>query len=227
MKKPRRLTAIGLLLGVIGVWMASAGAPAASAESNPIDAILDRVEKRYSGEGFGADFLQESTIKAMQITDFARGKVYVKYPGMMRWEYQEPEPQIIITDGIKLWIYRPEEKQVMTGSAPTFFRDGKGASFLSDIKILREKFDIAMDTTAEELFYRISLYPREKNLEVSEIRLAVDKETYTIARVVTVNQYGDETHIELINHRFNVKLDDSMFSFEIPPGVDVLKIDEQ
>lgn len=202
--------------------------PAGAAEkSSSIDDILDRVENRYSGDGFRADFLQESTIKAMKITDFARGQVFVKYPGKMRWEYQEPEPQIIITDGIKLWMYRPEDNQVMTGGAPAFFRDGKGASFLSNIKIIREKFNIAMDTTATELFYRFTLFPREKSLDITEIRLAIDKKDYTIARIVTINQYGDDTHIEMINHRFNVDLDATLFSFDVPAGVDELKLDEQ
>jgi len=26
---------------------------------------------------------------------------------MMRWEYEKPERQVIITDGKKLWIFRP------------------------------------------------------------------------------------------------------------------------
>ena len=67
--------------------------PAAlSADSMPpLDTILKELEKRYTGSQFSADFLQESTIKAMEITDFASGRVYVRYPGMMRWEYEKPE----------------------------------------------------------------------------------------------------------------------------------------
>ena len=217
------------LVLVFLLWMSTAFASVAKAAemSLSLDEILKRVENRYSGRGFTADFLQESTIKAMKITDFARGKVFVKYPGQMRWEYQEPEPQIIITDGIKLWIYRPEDNQVMTGGAPAFFRDGKGASFLSDVKIIREKFNIAMDTTAEELYYRFTLFPREKTLDITEIRMAVDKKNFTIVRIVTINQYDDATHIELLNHRFDAQLDNSLFSFIVPEGVDELKIDEQ
>lgn len=220
---------IAAMMLLVLLWGPTPAAPplGAAGESPSLDEVLDRVEKRYSGDGFRADFLQESTIKAMKITDFARGQVFVKYPGKMRWEYQEPEPQIIITDGISLWMYRPEDNQVVTGGAPAFFRDGKGASFLSDIKIIREKFNIAMDTTAEELFYRFTLFPREKSLDITEIRLAIDKKDYTIARIVTINQYGDETHIEMINHRFNVILEPSLFSFEVPEGVDELKIDEK
>jgi outer membrane lipoprotein carrier protein len=102
-----------------------------------LEQILDRVEKRYTDKSFKAEFAQESTLKAMDITDFASGKIFVRYPGMMRWEYEKPEKQIIVTDGHKLWIYRPADNQVTTGSAPAFFGDGTGASCLSDIKLIR------------------------------------------------------------------------------------------
>ena len=191
-----------------------------------LDQILDRVEQRYTGKGFKADFVQESTLKAMDITDVASGKVFVRYPGMMRWEYEKPQKQVIITDGHKLWIHRPEDNQVMTGNAPVFFRDGKGASFLSDIKLIRQKFKITLESSKNDSFYELKLLPLEKTFDVSDIRLSVTKTTFTVNRVVTVNSYEDENRIEFINHQFSVALDDSLFSFEIPKGADVLQIDE-
>jgi outer membrane lipoprotein carrier protein len=191
-----------------------------------LEQILDRLEQHYTGKSFTAEFSQESTLKAMDITDFATGKVYVRYPGMMRWEYEKPEKQIIITDGYKLWIYRPADNQVMTGSAPAFFSDGKGASFLSDIKLIRKKFDILLLQSKDDFFYELELKPLEKTLDVDDIRISVTKNTFTVIRVITYNSYGDENRIELINHKFDVKLDDSLFSFAIPPGADVLQIDK-
>ena len=194
-----------------------------------VDQILDRVEKRYTNSKFSADFIQKSTLKAMNITDLATGKVYIKYPGMMRWEYEKPDRQIIITDADRLWIYRPEDNQVMTGKAPTFFGDGKGASFLSDIRLIRQKFDISLEQGGQaenDLFYHLKLIPREKTLDISEIRLMVSRQTFNVLQVMTINFYGDETRIDLINFAFGVDLDDSLFSFTIPPGVDVLQIDE-
>jgi len=191
-----------------------------------LEQILDRLEQHYTGKSFTAEFGQESTVKAMDITDFATGKMYVRYPGMMRWEYEKPEKQIIITDGRKLWIYRPDDNQVMTGSAPAFFSDGKGASFLSDIKLIRKKFNISMEKSKDDYFYELKLQPLEKTLDVDDIRISVTKNTFTVIRVITYNSYGDENRIELINHKFNVKLDDALFSFDIPPGADVLEIDK-
>jgi outer membrane lipoprotein carrier protein len=191
-----------------------------------LEQILDRVEKHYTGKSFQAEFIQESTIKAMDIVDFASGIIFVRYPGMMRWEYEKPEKQVIITDAKKLWIYRPDDNQVMTGSAPAFFSDGKGASFLSDINLVRRKFNISLEPSKESFFYELKLQPIEKTLDVNDIRLSVTKKTFTVIRIITYNSYGDENRIELINHRFNVDLDNKLFSFDIPPGVDILQIEE-
>ena len=203
----------------------------AASDTDPltVDQILEQVEKKYTDSKFAADFIQKSTIKAMNITDMATGKVYIKYPGMMRWEYEKPDQQIIITDGDKLWVYRPQDNQVMTGQAPTFFRDGKGASFLSDIRLIRQKFDISLEQGPPEesdLFHHLKLVPREKTLDISEIRLMVSRQTFNVLQVMTLNFYGDETRIDLINFAFDVDMDDSLFSFTIPEGVDVVQIDE-
>ena len=200
---------------------------ALAAEPNlTLEQILDRVEKHYTGKSFEAEFIQESTIKAMDIIDFASGKIFVRYPGRMRWEYEKPEKQIIISDGHKLWIYRPADNQVMTGSAPAFFSDGKGASLLSDIKLVRKKFKISLENSKEDFFYELKLQPLEKKLDVTDIRLSVTKNTFTVIRIITYNSYGDENRIEFTNHQFDVKLDESLFSFKIPPGADVLQLDD-
>jgi outer membrane lipoprotein carrier protein len=200
---------------------------AGAQESNlSLEKILARLETRYAGSSFSADFNQESTIKAMDITDVASGKVYIKYPGMMRWEYETPDRRLYITDGRKLWVYLPADNQVQIGNAPEFFRDGKGASFLSDITLIRQKFDISLLTPPSDLFYELKLVPLEKTLDVTDIRLAISKNTFTVARVTTYNFSGDETRIDLLNSKFNLKLDDSLFSFKIPKGADVLQMDE-
>lgn len=218
-------TVIAIILGLM--FSTDLTLKTAAAESDlKLEQILDRMEAQYTDKSFKAEFSQESTLKAMGITDFAAGKVYVRYPGMMRWEYEKPEKQVIITDAKKLWIYRPADNQVMTGSAPAFFSDGKGASFLSDIKLIRQKFKISLEQSKDIFFYELKLQPSEKTLDVTDIRLSVTKNTFTVIRIVTYNSYGDENRIELINHQFSVKLDNQLFSFDIPPGTDVLQIDE-
>ena len=226
MKNKRIQTSRILVKSLILIPFISVNFSYAAETELTLEQILDRVEKNYAGQSFQAGFIQESTIKAMDIVDFASGKIFVRYPGMMRWEYEKPEEQIIITDGHKLWIYRPTDNQVLTGSAPAFFSDGKGASFLSDIKLIRQKFKISLENSKEDFFYELKLQPLEKKLDVVDIRLSVTKNTFTVIRIITYNSYADENRIEFVNHQFNVKLDESLFSFKIPPGADVVQLDE-
>jgi outer membrane lipoprotein carrier protein len=218
-----------VLLGALLAFAPAGVAPlhAASGENlPPVEYVLKELEKRYTGSQYSAEFLQESTIKTMEITDFAQGRLYVRHPGMMRWEYQKPERQVIVTDGRQLWIFRPQDNLVMTGSAPAFFRDGKGASFLSDIGLIRKKFQIAMARAEGEYLYELRMTPIEQTISIAEVRLFVTPRSYNIVRIVTMSPYGDDTRIDIINPQFNVTLEPSLFSFDIPPGADVQKIDE-
>ena len=192
-----------------------------------LEDIIEKIEKRYSGEGFSANFSQTSTLKAMQITDSANGNAFFKRPGKMRWEYQTPARQTIVTDNQTLWIFRPDDNQVMIGKAPSFFEGGKGFSFLSDMDSIQQKFSIALEKKTGDDYYELKLLPREKAFDVSVVYLSVSTRTFDVVKIVTVNSYGDETRIVFADIQFRNKIDDSMFSFKIPEGVEVLNLDEQ
>jgi len=188
------------------------------------DDVITKIENRYSVPGFSARFIQESTLKAMDITDVATGKMFVKRPGMMRWEYEKPEKQVVITDGENLWIYRPGDNQVMVGKAPEFFGTGKGATFLSDIRIIRRNFYVSI-IKDKDGYILLDLLPKQKKADVARIYISISKKDYEISRIGINNSYGDETVIDLIESQF-VTSPDSAFSFKIPKGAEVIKIDE-
>ncbi|RPH48409.1 MAG: outer membrane lipoprotein carrier protein LolA [Desulfobacteraceae bacterium] len=188
------------------------------------DEIITKVENRYSVPGFTARFIQESTLKAMDITDVAAGKIFVKRPGMMRWEYEKPEKQLVITDGENLWIYRPDINQVMAGKAPEFFGTGKGASFLSDIRIVRRNFSVSLKKNKEDYFI-LRLLPKEKRADLAEVFLSVSKRSFEISRIGIYNAYGDETVIDLLDSKF-VDSPGSIFTFKIPEGAEIIRIGE-
>lgn len=201
--------------------------PAAAADDAAlIQKILGGIEKRYAGKGFHAKFFQESMLKAMMISDTAEGRLIVKRPGKMRWEYLIPDEQTIITDGKSMWIYRPADKQVMVGKAPEFFSGGKGAGFLSDIQQIRKSFDVQLQTSKSPDHFRLRLLPKTPTAELADVILSVNRSDYLVQQVLTYNSYGDETRIEFSDYRFNQNPKDSLFTFIIPDGIDVVQIDQ-
>lgn len=187
--------------------------------------IIKKLEKRYNTADFSARFSQESALKALDIKDTASGKVWFKHPGMMQWEYEQPEKYAIISDGKTLWIFRPEDNQVVIGDAMTYFGNGKGASFLSNFNLVQDTYTVTVAKPASSDQYALKLVPRKKQMDLAAILLNIDKKTYEIKSVVTINAYGDETRIEFSDLVFE-PLDASLFNFQIPTGAEVLKMDE-
>lgn len=191
-----------------------------------LDSILSRVERQYDINDFSVRFFQTSTLKAMEIQETASGKLQVKRPGMMRWDYEKPDKQIIVSDGTHLWVYRPEDNQVLVGRAPSFFGEGKGAGFLSDIKSVRKNFSITMEKKEGGKSYRLKLVPKNQTQDLSRVFLEVSPDTFEVMEVITYNLYDDETRIELTDYSYNENLGDDIFRFEIPDGTDVIQMDQ-
>jgi outer membrane lipoprotein carrier protein len=166
-------------------------------------------------------------LAAMDISDMASGKVLMKQGGKMRWEYETPEIQIIITNGSDLWIYRPQDHQVMIGKAPNLFGDSKGVGFLSDIRQIRKYFTISLESTKEKAFSTLKLIPKKNRPDLAEILLSVDPETFLVEKIITRNPYKDETRITLSEYRFGLHLNESLFTFIIPKNADILHMDEE
>jgi len=211
---------------MIFAWgMLSVVSPSASS-SLSLDAILTQVEQRYDINDFSVRFFQTATLKAMEIQETASGKLQVKRPGMMRWDYEKPDKQIIVSDGTHLWVYRPEDNQVLVGRAPSFFGEGKGAGFLSDIKSVRKNFSITLENKEGEKSYRLKLVPNNQTQDLSRVFLVVSPDTFEVMEVITYNPYDDETRIELTDYSYDRNLGDDVFRFEIPDGTDVIKMDQ-
>jgi len=199
---------------------------AGDAQLTRLQEILDGIDRRYAGPGFSATFYQSSTLKALGVTDTAAGRLTVKRPDKMLWIYDSPESQTIVTDGARLWIYRPSVNQVMLGAAPSFFRDGKGASFLTDTRHIRDQFHVSQVPATEPGTLRLQLIPRTPQGDIARILVSVAADTKTVVEIITINTHDDETRIALSGIVFEDSLPDALFTFTIPDGTDVVRLDE-
>lgn len=185
--------------------------------------LLTALEKKYTGKSFEADFTQISILAALDITEKASGKAFFSHPGKMRWKYLEPEHHEIITNGKILWIFRPEENQVMQGDATQFFKSGAGGSFLSDISLIRKNYSVTIKEVTPD-YVEINLKANIKNADISSIVIRVSQKNNEIKRVVTYNPYDDTTLFEFNDIRFK-EMDSDIFEFKVPDEVNIIKMD--
>ncbi|MCP4719316.1 MAG: outer membrane lipoprotein chaperone LolA, partial [Desulfobacteraceae bacterium] len=181
---------------------------------------LTAIEKLYTGKGFQADFSQISKLAALEITETASGKAWFNHPGKMKWLYLKPQRHEIITDGQTLWIYRPDQDQVMKGDAQKFFKAGAGSAFLSDIGLMRKNFTMEVKET-NDTHLSFLLTAKQKNPDLVSILIRVSRTTHVIQQVTTRNAYGDTTLFEFTNIQFK-QMDASIFEFKIPEGSSII-----
>lgn len=195
-------------------------AAASSDTSAAAQAVLDGIEKRYAGRTFSAMFTQTSIMTALDISESASGRAWFSHPGKMKWQYLEPERHDIITNGITLWIYRPDENQVMKGDAAPFFGSGAGGAFLSDISRLKDNFTASVTATNDQ-WVELQLDASPDNPDIRTLRIRATRNDFQIQTVTTVNTVGDITRFELTDIRF-LELPDNWFEFTVPPGTSVI-----
>jgi outer membrane lipoprotein carrier protein len=197
--------------------------PAAATDPDVIrENVLDGIEKRYSGQSFSAEFTQTATLVALDMIETASGKAWFRHPGKMKWSYLTPQNHDIITNGETLWIFRPQDNQVMEGSASEFFSAGAGGAFLSDIRLIRKHYAISVQDTGPD-WIDLLLDSQNGDEDIVSIVIRVQQHTHEIIRVTSTNTVGDYTTIDFVNIRFEM-IPEHIFEFTLPEGVQVLEM---
>jgi outer membrane lipoprotein carrier protein len=184
------------------------------------------LQRKYDGiKDFSADFTHayEGGVLRKQITE--RGHLLVKKPGKMRWDYTEPEPKQFVSDGLKMYSYIPQDKQVIVAPVPpdedaptpTLFLAGKG-------NVTRDFTPSLVDAPAgmPAGSRALKLIPKAKQRDYDWLVLVLDPGSLAIRGLVTVDAQGGKSSFSFTNLKENVGLADKEFAFKIPRGVDVV-----
>ncbi|MDI7258855.1 MAG: outer membrane lipoprotein chaperone LolA [Thermodesulfobacteriota bacterium] len=188
--------------------------------------ILAEIQSRYEKTNdFEAGFLQEYIGKVMRQSQKGEGKVFFKKKGMMRWDYKVPN-QKIISNGQTVWIYQPDENQAVEYNAERMIKEfgflvGEG-DLRRDFKLL----SINESPSQREDHIVLEMTPKEFHPAVSKLSLTVDKKTYFIVQVDVFDGLGNVTRTRFMDIRTNINLSSSFFQFKVPPGTEVIKMQD-
>lgn len=210
---PTSLTALLVAL-VLGPGAAPAPPPAVT-----VDQAVDGVEARYAKvTDFKASFRQTVTRKALPRPRKHRGMVYFKKPGMMRWDYTQPEKTYYISDGEVLWSYTPEDRVVY--KVPVKDSELYGAlKFLFGQGKLRQEFDVTLGAPSGGLV-TLDLAPKVKQSNYKRLSLRVDPTTFEIRETELVDPLDNVSRVTFEAPQYE-ELNAKAFKFTPPAGVRV------
>jgi outer membrane lipoprotein carrier protein len=221
MSRSRR--AIFLAVAACAVLRGQLAARAADATASELAAAL---QHRYDGiKDFSADFAHtyQGGVLRKQITE--RGHLLVKKPGKMRWDYSTPETKQFVSDGVKMYSYIPQDKQVIVATVPqdddaptpTLFLAGKG-NVTRDFTASLVDAPAGMPAGSRAL----KLIPTAKQRDYDWLVLVVEPGSLSIQGLLTVDAQGGKSTFSFTNLKENIGLADKEFTFRMPRGVDVV-----
>jgi len=153
-------------------------------------------------------------------------------PGIMRWNYTEPDPQIILNDGVKLSIYTDKDHQLIVTSAAELNADITYAFFsgsrnLSDDFIPAapdRRYGFALPGTPLEA---IRLTPRKPHPQIKGVQLWFDRD-YLIHRIIIEDHFDSITELTFTNIRTDTidagdqKQVDAILDLDLPPDTEII-----
>jgi outer membrane lipoprotein carrier protein len=213
------ITALALLAA------ASTYAQGRAGDSSAQDLAL-ALQRKYDGiKDFSAEFTHTYRGGVLKREIVEKGRLLVKKPGKMRWQYTAPEQKLFVSDGVKMYSYIPQDKQVLVTSippddqiaTPTMFLTGKG-------NLTRDFSPSIVDPPAGAPAgtRALKLVPKKPQREYEWLMLEVAPETLQLRGLVTSDAQGGLSSFSFTNLKENTDVADKEFAFKIPRGVDVV-----
>jgi outer membrane lipoprotein carrier protein len=194
----------------------------AGADQRSVTDVVNQLQSKYQN----MNTLQASFSQSYQSKRFSgggiteSGVVYLRKGGLMKWEYRIPEKKIFVSDGLFYFYYVPQDKQVVktpvdnqSQQSPALFLAGRG--------------NFAKDFTAEWADPRpgsrlIKLTPVKPQPDFEYLIVDVDPARNLVLRLLVVDSYDNRTEYKFTDIKENPPLPQNFFSFQAPPGTDVI-----
>ena len=227
----KRIISLVAVAAMLACW-AAAGAQAQQNTTDQ-DEILSAVQKKYAGmETLRADYTRVTTTPAMdgvfQSTSqhAASGLLMFKKPTKLILNQATPRPEQFVTDGATVWWFIPEENVVHRYQNVDVYGELKPLlDFFAGLGGLEGSFAVKVTPAGEngEADHRLDLTRlKSDGAGPREITVWVDPENFDMKGFSLTALTGESTIFTLTNLELNPGLDDSIFIFRIPKGVEVI-----
>lgn len=222
----------GILCGFLMVpTVFSAGDESDEKALKEVREVVKQLQSRYEKtKDLQADFTQKTTIEGFERPVTSSGKVYIKKPGRLRWNYLDPSVEDIYVNRDDVKVYVPEHKQVLVGKLTQMAASKAPLELLQGAAKLEESFDIEPTPGKGRGVGGIrllTLLPKSREGEagrsLQRIVLEVFPKTYFIRTISLYEVSGNVANFEFSSLQSNVALSDALFDLKLPADVEVVK----
>ena len=164
-------------------------------------------------------FQQTLTDDEGDVLQVSSGVFSLKRPGLFRWQTLEPFPQLLVSNQQTIWLYDEDLEQVIVRPYTEAVNNTPALLLTGDIGQLSTYYQIARQSDDDTFILSSKNGDSESELFT---RIALTFENRQLSKMVLTDSLGQLSIFRFTDLTINPVLAENLFSFEPPPGVDVI-----
>jgi len=223
-RSPIRLLAAAAWLAA-GLLSMRGMAAAAEPQHDDLSSVVRQIEAAYRNtRELQTDFVQTTQYEGFDTPYISKGRLSIRRPDRMRWDYKEPSHHQIYVNGDTVIYLVPEHQQAIRSSMDREVHTPVPLMLLAGAATLSEQFSIAWDGAPGKRAgaYSLRLTGKGAGASLAPMTIEAAADTFLIRRVILHDPSGAETSFEFSHLALNGGLDDSLFVFTPPAGIEVV-----
>ena len=190
-------------------------AACATARADAVDTLREFVRDVKSGQ---AAFTQTVTSADGSRKKLSSGDFEFARPNRFRFSYSKPFEQLIVADGVKVWIFDTDLNQVSSRKVAAAL-GGTPAALLAGGP-LEKDFEVTALADQDGLTWALAT-PRAAESAFQSVRVGFRGKT--LAAIEIVDSFGQRSKLQFAQFEANPVLSADRFRFVVPPGADVIE----
>jgi len=205
---------------LISVLILELGCTILLAQTRPLSSADAQTVKKRINEAakttisVEAQFTQTKELSVIREKIISKGNFYFKKEKLLRWEYTDPFPYLIIFNNDKIYVKDEDKENHISLQSNKVFREVNNiligaveGTLLSDSK----NFECAITDLHDQ--YQASMIPLSPRIKetLSEVILFFNKSDYTVDKLVMREASGDYTRIDFSGKKINQNVPDAKF----------------
>ena len=194
-----------------------------AAQESSRDIVAKVEQKLASLQTFQADFEQTYYATTISKPLKERGRVYLKKPEWVRWEYKEPEEKVIVFKEGILLTYMPEDNQLFRQRIAEEQYETEILALLAGKGHLLDKYGIEPSPFpgAGDNSSQLKLTPKEEG-EYTHILLEIDKKTWLLRKAIFFDWAGNKNEFFFGKIRTDSRLSNDLFEIKVPSDCEII-----
>lgn len=185
------------------------------ASASSLDKLRNFIQQTQSAK---SHFTQTVLSKSARPVQEASGTMEFLRPGKFRWTYEKPYEQLIVGDGVKLWVYDAELNQVTVKNLDQAIGSSPAALLAGNNEI--EKFFNLKDIGSRDGVEWLEATPKGKESTFESVRMGFNQANLQMMELR--DNFGQTTIIRFSAIERNPKIGANQFKFVPPKGADVI-----